>query len=635
MDKKCLNKFKKLLCWCCVLSLLVTSTTMAAVNMGDVYTLADGSLSLRVCGGDSVIVCGYDGTGNNELDIKPRYMLAGPDGEIHTDEYGNQISFNVTGIEDGAFAYNQVFKSINIETGIGMKIGKSAFEGVQVQENGVRITGRELAEIGESAFANSNIQGDIYIENINGSIKAEAFKNINLSGILSVSGVIDTMEDYSMSGMNMSRLAMPSIIRHMGNGVYKNTHLGSNNILPLSNSLKTIGSRVFEGTNLRGIQLPECDTVESAAPDAFEEGMLVVIPEGLLNLEVFHFDQYKSLVFQTARGLSDDSPVIKYLKENRLVYKRGENGELIYPEPVTEPEETPSPTETPVPEETLSPTETPAPAVTPSPMPALTETPAPAATPTATPLPTETPSPMPAVTPSPTPEPTASLIQTAAPTATPLPAQTAAPLPTASPTQTPPETTQVTPSPAQTELLPEAVITPVPSGVQAPEPVKNMVSPVKIKKNNIYKSGSLKYRFLGKNKVSVTGLASKNIASISIPGTVTIKGKMYQVDKIEKRAFNGMKYLKKVKTGNGLRKIEDEAFANCTSLESIQFGINLKSIGKKVLYKDKNIRSIIFKGTKLKKIGKKTFSGVNPEKVIIKVKKSKIKYYQKLINNAK
>lgn len=632
MDKKCLDKFKKLLCWCCVLSLLVTSTTMAAVNMGDVYTLADGSLSFRVCGSDSITVCGYGGAGSNELDIKPKYMLAGPDGEIHTDEYGNRISFNVTGIEDGAFAYNQVFKSINIETGIGMKIGKSAFEGVQVQENGVRITGRELAEIGESAFANSNIQGDIYIENINGSIKAEAFKNINLSGILSVSGVIDTMEDYSMSGMNMSRLAMPSIIRHMGNGVYKNTHLGSNNILPLSNSLKTIGSRVFEGTNLRGIKLPECDTVESAAPDAFEEGMLVIIPEGLLNLEVFHFDQYKSLVFQTAKGLPDDSPVIRYLKENGLVYKRGENGELIYPEPVTEPEETPAPAATPTP------------AVTPSAMPAVTPSPTPTATPAVTPSPTVSPTAAPAVTPSPTPSPTATPAVTPSPTPSPAvtpspaptasPAQPATPLPTTSPTQTPPEITQVTPVPAP-ELSPEAVITPVPSGVQTPEPVKNMVSPVKIKKNNIYKSGSLKYRFLGKNKVSVTGPASKNIASIPIPGTVTIKGKLYQVDKIEKRAFKGMKYLKKVKTGNGLRKIEDEAFANCTSLESIQFGTNLKSIGKKVLYKDKNIRSIIFKGTKLKKIGKKTFSGVNPEKVTIKVKKSKIKYYQKLINNAK
>ncbi len=266
---------------------------------------------------------------------------------------------------------------------------------------------------------------------MNGSIRAGAFRNMNLSGRIDIFGIIDTLEEYALAGMSISGISMPAIIFHMGNGVYKDTHLG-NHVIPLSNSLKTIGSRVFEGTNLKGIQLPEYDTVEYAASDAFEEGMLIIIPEGLSNLDVFHFDQYQNLTFQTAEGLSDNSPVIQYLDKNRLVYKKGENGKLIYPEYIAEPTETPKPT----------------------------------------------------VTPYLTPEPA------------------------------------VAQSPAPSEIQPEKAD-----------------SLNKTNKNNTYKSGRLKYHLLGKNKASVAGAANKNITSVSIPGTVTIKGKLYQMDKIEKRAL--------------------------------------------------------------------------------------------------
>ena len=258
---------------------------------------------------------------------------------------------------------------------------------------------------------------------MNGSIRAGAFRNMNLSGRIDIFGIIDTLEEYALAGMSISGISMPAIIFHMGNGGYKDTHLG-NHVIPLSNSLKTIGSRVFEGTNLKGIQLPEYDTVEYAASDAFEEGMLIIIPEGLSNLDVFHFDQYQNLTFQTAEGLSDNSSVIQYLDKNRLVYKKGENGKLIYSEYIAEPTETPKPT----------------------------------------------------VTPYLTPEPA------------------------------------VAQSPAPSEIQPEKAD-----------------SLNKTNKNNTYKSGRLKYHLLGKNKASVAGAANKNITSVSIPGTVTIKGSRHNI----------------------------------------------------------------------------------------------------------
>lgn len=506
MNKNYGKLTKKLLCWGCVFSLCVSSTAMAATgaNIGDVYFVADGSIGLRVCGSDSVSVCSYDESkdSNKELYLSPKCTLVDKEGNIHVDEEGNQIDFRITEIEKWAFAPNKVFNNINIEAGTGLKIGTSAFENVVVQGN-VSISDGELAELGDSAFAKSDIEGDLTIKNMNGSIGTGAFQDMKVIGRFDIFGRIDTLGDHAFAGMDFLKgFSMPSEICHMGNGVYKDVYLSRDFIMPLSNSLKSIGSRVFEGAVLEGVKLPEGDTVEYAAADAFEEGMLIVIPKELTNLEVFHFDQYKNLTFQTAADLSDDSPVIQYLKEKGLTYRKGEYGELIYPEPVEKPTETPASSE-------------------------------------------------------------------------------------------------------------------------------------KTNKNSTYSVGALKYRLLGKNKAVVTGPVKKSSTSISIPGTVTINGKLYQVTKVGKKAFKGMKKLKKVKVGNYVKNIQSEAFAKCPKLQNIQFGTGLVSIGKKVLYQDKGLCEIFFKGTKLKKIGKKTFSGVSPEKVTIKVKKSKLKYYQKLIQKAK
>lgn len=135
--------------------------------------------------------------------------------------------------------------------------------------------------------------------------------------------------------------------------------------------------------------------------------------------------------------------------------------------------------------------------------------------------------------------------------------------------------------------------------------------------------------------MTVIGAVSKGRTSITIPNTVEIQHRLYRVTGIKAQAFRNQKKLKKVKVGNYVKTIGNEAFAGCSKLVSIQFGTGLVELGKKTLYQDRKLREIIFKGKKLKKIGKKTFFGISPKKVSIKVKKEKVKAYQKLIHKAK
>ncbi len=59
---------------------------------------------------------------------------------------------------------------------------------------------------------------------------------------------------------------------------------------------------------------------------------------------------------------------------------------------------------------------------------------------------------------------------------------------------------------------------------------------------------------------------------------------------------------------------------------------NLTSLGKSVFYKDGNLKSIVIKSSKLKKVGSKAFYGIN-KKAKIKVPSKKLKAYKKLMKN--
>ena len=141
------------------------------------------------------------------------------------------------------------------------------------------------------------------------------------------------------------------------------------------------------------------------------------------------------------------------------------------------------------------------------------------------------------------------------------------------------------------------------------------------------------YRITGKNTVTFLRPDKTTYKTITIPDSVRINKKTYKVTKVADRACYKNKKLTTVNIGNNVSDIGNHAFANCSSLTGIRFGKKAKTLGLKVLYNDRKLKRITFKGTKIKSIGKCTFKNV-PYSVSIVVPNSKVKKYSKLINSA-
>ena len=106
-------------------------------------------------------------------------------------------------------------------------------------------------------------------------------------------------------------------------------------------------------------------------------------------------------------------------------------------------------------------------------------------------------------------------------------------------------------------------------------------------------------------EVSTENRASCKLETVSIPATITVGGDTYKVTSIDKAAFK-----------------------NCKSLKKLTIGKNVTTIGAKAFFKCKKLKSITFKGTKLKKVGKRAFKGIY-KKVKIRAPKSKLNKYRK------
>ncbi len=135
---------------------------------------------------------------------------------------------------------------------------------------------------------------------------------------------------------------------------------------------------------------------------------------------------------------------------------------------------------------------------------------------------------------------------------------------------------------------------------------------ITVKKNAGYTVGSYKYKITtaktdGKGTVALTGVKNKKGKSIKVADTVNIGGKKFLITSIGNSAFSG-----------------------CSKATSATIGKNVTKIGSKAFYNCKKIKKITIKGTKLKTAGSKAFKGIN-KKAIIKVPKSKLKAYQKVL----
>ncbi len=142
------------------------------------------------------------------------------------------------------------------------------------------------------------------------------------------------------------------------------------------------------------------------------------------------------------------------------------------------------------------------------------------------------------------------------------------------------------------ERMANATATPTATPVQtggeasaAKPTVSSQTTTSGIKKRKVVKKRNLTYRVTNITRREVEVIKSANKKKIVVPATIKINGSSYKVTSIASKAF----------------------------------------------YKMKSIKKIVIKGTKIKKIGKKAFTGIN-KKAVIKVPKKKKKSYRKLLN---
>lgn len=123
------------------------------------------------------------------------------------------------------------------------------------------------------------------------------------------------------------------------------------------------------------------------------------------------------------------------------------------------------------------------------------------------------------------------------------------------------------------------------------------------------KKSKISYRVIDAQKktVAVKKGENKKVSKITIPAAIKINGETCKVTEIVANAFKGCGSLKSVAIGKNVTKIGKSAFANC-----------------------KNLKTITFKGSGIKEIGKKAFSGTS-SKMKVKVPKA-LKRNRKKLN---
>lgn len=163
------------------------------------------------------------------------------------------------------------------------------------------------------------------------------------------------------------------------------------------------------------------------------------------------------------------------------------------------------------------------------------------------------------------------------------------------------------------------------------------LKPAVPKKNAQMKSGNFYYKVTKSAEkngtVMVVKPVKKTYTSVSIPKTVKLNGYTFKVTEIYKNAFKNNKNLKTVKISDNVTTIGASAFEGCKKLKTVTIGKGLTTIGSKTFYGNKVLKTVVINSTKVKKVGSKSFSGID-KKAYLNVPNSKAKSYKKVFKNS-
>lgn len=143
---------------------------------------------------------------------------------------------------------------------------------------------------------------------------------------------------------------------------------------------------------------------------------------------------------------------------------------------------------------------------------------------------------------------------------------------------------------------------------KAREEIEKLKDSLTLKNGDTVTAGGVQYRVTdaAAKTAEAYGTAKKNIKTINVTATVTIKDVTCKVTAIADQAFAGQKKATKA-----------------------VIGANVTKIGKKAFYGDSRLKSITVKGKKLKMVGKQALKGINKH-AVVRVPKAKKKAYKAL-----
>lgn len=129
---------------------------------------------------------------------------------------------------------------------------------------------------------------------------------------------------------------------------------------------------------------------------------------------------------------------------------------------------------------------------------------------------------------------------------------------------------------------------------------------INVKTGTVFTYGDYKYKVTGASTVAFAGLKSTKTTKVTIPTTAKYAGKTFNVT-----------------------SIAASALAGCSKVTSVVVGANITSVGNYAFYNCKSLKTITFKSTKVKTVGKSAFGGIHSS-ATIKVPSSKLTSYKTL-----